>query len=808
MTRNPGTNNQAHSTASRGPGPTDRAALDRQIASAALDAATEGDATVVQALIASSFGARDTRPVGDRPNNHGLMGSSGSYDLKLIELVTNMQDAVLERYALRRWGDPSKVPYSDPHEAAAALLDDPASVGPHPVAVEFRESDPPTGRTKRLTAVFRDTGCGLRPDQLPSTLFQLGGGYKEDRLYLQGAFGLGGAMTYRNAQAVVVVSRRDPVLLGAGEDDRVTVAVVEWQQLTKGASAVYLVDRPWATAGDIALPWSCPAAHVPQVEPGTHLALVSYGVEGLHRGREGDVKSFDTVVNTRLFQPVTPVRFTNHITGRDRSSNLRGLRVRLHDNPNPDRSEGTETLPFNVDGVTYHLPVSYWVFPDGAGARKSFVAADHVVLFLSNGQVHHHWTRADFKARTTLNKLAERALVTVNTDALPIQLRTSLFTADRNDLVRSDPALRLEEAVRAFLDDWDPLREENSRLIREALRSDNSKSTLDLARRISRALTVRGYSLGVGPGSGGGAPGPGGTGGGTGGTRRPVELHPDPTRITGPGIVRAEIGKTRSIPFTVDVVDSFFTDGRGRLAFACDHTGIDAQEIAIGQVRAGRFRVAVAVPDGLKPGIEELRVDLTDWFRVGGGLGDPLTFTTKLELVDALPGTGTGTGKPTGAGAGTSGAGTGGSVAVIWTDPGQTGQEHWHRTTVGEVLLTRAADLAATRPDYADLASLGELQIPVVMLNEEYPPFKTYLSGRSKQLTQLDRPREEYALGVGVNLLLLHEEQTRREQDDQLQNLDDELLHAAHDAAARAVLAVMPSFDELAKQAGLTDVDA
>src|SRR3954454_4185767 len=124
-------------------------ASDHQLVTAASAAATGPEGETVQRLIESSFGARYVRPVGDRPNNHGLMGASGSYDLKLIELVTNMQDGVLERYALREWGNPANVPYTNPHEAAAALLKDQALIGEHPVAVQFRESDPPTGRTKR-----------------------------------------------------------------------------------------------------------------------------------------------------------------------------------------------------------------------------------------------------------------------------------------------------------------------------------------------------------------------------------------------------------------------------------------------------------------------------------------------------------------------------------------------------------------------------------------------------------------------------------------------------------------------------------
>jgi hypothetical protein len=67
----------------------------------------------------------------------------------------------------------------------------------------------------------------------------------------------------------------------------------------------------------------------------------------------------------------------------------------------------------------------------------------------------------------------------------------------------------------------------------------------------------------------------------------------------------------------------------------------------------------------------------------------------------------------------------------------------------------------------------------------------------------LDRPRESYALGVGVGVLLLDAEQRRR--DAKGLPFDDQLAAVAQTLAARAVLAVMPAFDDMAKQADLDD---
>ncbi len=171
---------------------------------------------------------------------------------------------------------------------------------------------------------------------------------------------MGGKSVYRYAQSVIVVTRKDPALLAAGEPDRVCVAVVERTEHAKTDSLYYLVDRHWDGAGHTANPYSVPAAEYPEFEPGTHLALISLQVEGFHRQRLGDERSFDTVLDTRLFEPVTPVRFRNEIV-RERNTYLRGLERRLDDNRRDEWRHGGDTLPFVVDGCTYRLPVKFWV---------------------------------------------------------------------------------------------------------------------------------------------------------------------------------------------------------------------------------------------------------------------------------------------------------------------------------------------------------------------------------------------------------------------------------------------------------------
>ena len=373
-----------------------------EVIHAALTARTLAEATRVDELIAWQVGIRYERAVGDRVNNHGLLATSGSYDHKLIENITNMQDALLERAAAARYGDTSDLPFQTPQEAEAHLLGSvPSAELAARARVELGEADQPARRSKRITAVFRDYGCGIEPGYVAESIFALGSAHKEKVFWQQGAFGIGGATTFRNADAVVLVSRRAPEM--NPDEDVILVAVCLWQKSVKGKGLFYLaVDDPQAGRNLAAVPWSAPASEYPEFEPGTHLALINYGTERIHAiGHSDNPNSFERILNTRLFRPVTPIWLENKLIN-DHGRSHSGLARRFEDNPRGDRREGESLMPFRVAGDTYLLPVKFFYFPppraredggmDTAGQKRNFVADTHTVMFTSNGQVHHHWS--------------------------------------------------------------------------------------------------------------------------------------------------------------------------------------------------------------------------------------------------------------------------------------------------------------------------------------------------------------------------------------------------------------------------------
>jgi hypothetical protein len=777
----------------------------RDIIRAALAARTVADAQHVNQLIVGAVGASFERPVGDRVNNHGLLATSGSYDFKLIENVTNMQDALLERAAAERFADLAAVPYRHPHEAAAALLtgQTEAELGRR-ASVMFFEADQPPRKSKRLTAVFRDEGCGIEPGYVSKSIFALGSAHKEKTFWPQGAFGLGGATTFRNADAVVLVSRRAPEMTPA--EDVILVAVCLWQKSVKGKGLFYAVTADWREGRNLdAVPWSAQAAVCPEFAPGTHLALINYGSERLHAIRHSDnPNSFERVLDTRLFRPVTPVRLDNRLM-KDHPRTRRGLARRFEDNPRSDRAEGSSTLPFRIGGSTYQLPVSFYFFTpprmvsdgkaDTTGQKKNFVADGHTVMFTSNGQVHHHWSPVEFRERTKLRQLSEHVLVVVETDPLPIQVRTDFFTADRSGVRASEEALRLESELAGFLDGWDELNDLNAELIREALMSGSSeRPTFEISKQISRAFTARlqGFKF-HGNGRNGASYEPRERE-----PRPPRELHPDPTILKGPSTTTVLPGRSKALRFTVDARDEFFSSGRGTLTVRCSHPDVDEEDIALGPVRNGRVRIIVAMPIEAQLGEYTITAGIYGWLKASGGLGRDLEWRTTLIVVDELPEPV----PPEPSGKNKDRTSEGPQVALLWR---RGEQIELLPKQPGKVEQIPAKALAEANRDYRELAELGEAPVLTILLNEDYSPLKKYLQRRQAELSKIGsgHAHNRYAIDLGVALLVLHHEAEQRLKRGL--SVDEELIDVARAAAAQGAISILPHFDALAKEAGIEE---
>ena len=724
-----------------------------------------------------------------------LTAAGGNFDHKLTELVTNMLDSVLLRRAVDALGDEVLEP-----EKSAELFDTPATAvhelfgSEHPLGaasqarIELRSAGP--DRKRERTIVFHDLGIGMRPDDIAASLLRVGSSRKDGVLWLMGAFGRGGLTILPNAHGWIVLTRSS-LTPEAG----VVLTVVRWQRvgIQQTMTALYQVVSPWKQDGDRADPLVLPAAACPDFDCGTRIAVVGFRAEGIGVSRLGDDRSLDSVIDTRLFEPPLPVHLTAPVLGErsERLTQLRGLGRRFADNPRPDRIEGSEYLPLGYEGRTYQLPVRFYLFATGgdAGTRRRFVARNHAVLLNSNGQVHAHWTPAEFRHRTRLNKLAERILVVLDTDPLPLELRTSLFTADRTDLLRNPAAVRLEEELIAFLNDWDELEEANNEMIRDSIRRSNrDSSTADLSERIAKAAEARGWRTGSGSDDRRG-PRP----------RRPVELLDDPTSLRGRESVRLERGRTRGIHYSLNARDGF-VPSRAQCQVATTHLDIDPDEdLTVGELRNGRLRVSVAVPPDAELTTAKITIRVEPWLSIQGGLREALEAETDIEIVEEgdrpKP-------RPPQPGNGRSAAGTM-PIATFWTT--HEDEPDWDASTPGEAELVTASTFAELGTDYERFANFDGDGL-LLKLNEEFTPLKSYTSMRARKIgdQSVRHLKDRYALGLGVYMVVA--DTHRRSAGESGNPPNEDLVAASRRAAAQAVLAMLPEFDALIAEAGLDGV--
>lgn len=258
--------------------------------------------------------------------------------------------------------------------------------------------------------------------------------------------------------------------------------------------------------------------------------------------------------------------------------------------------------------------------------------------------------------------------------------------------------------------------------------------------------------------------------------------------------MEALVGKVKGIYFKLNAKDGFLGSGsRGQLNITCDHPDIGSDEITVGELRSGRVRVSIAVPEGADLGAFVINAEIPQWQKSSGGLGPRFDWATKLELVDEV------TPKNGGAnpekGDGKHGSGGGGLVALIWKN--DTEEEEWSPATV--VMMVASKDLAGQRPEYKELATV-DAEIPTVVLNRTYSPLKAYTAARAAELTEegKEQARERYAVGVGVALLVIDEQAQRMRKSG---TVPDEVAEdVGRRAAARAVLSVMPDYDRLAQE--------
>jgi hypothetical protein len=766
---------------------------------AALEARTRRDIERLEDMLRRALAGEHVRFLGDQEANWSSISSPADATSVLFERATNMFDAAIELEADRRRVLDCSSPADATHtffgaprggvgEMSAGAREQLAMLS-HILVLDSDDS------VHRPTIAFRDRGIGIHTTDVPNTILSLQKSNKLRKAYTHGVFGKGGSTACAFSDATVIVTRKQPDLLGPGQEDRISVAVVG----EGDAADVGLPFYRYLVGAD-GLPYSVPAAASPTFEPGTYVAHLNYlgGRMGLQNwNNEESIYAF---AETILFDPTLPYLLEDARSGaanvrpetRQKPSVLSGLGQRLETLKPGDETtlgrSGWQTIPVPEVG---EVRLRWWLFTD-VDKRRRRAAKGFVVIFTTNGQIHHAWDQARLQQMVeNRRRVGQRVFVQVDCDGIELKKRYKVFDSFRAQIRRGPEGRALEESVADALSHDPDLDEFEVDFTREALKATAQNISQAFRKRLNRALRSKVAGLSPRPGTGNEPKPPK--------PKLEIELYPEPTTMTGPAELTLLIGGRATAYMEINAIDGFVPD-RGTISL--EAAGAEQlPAIGVGDLRRGRLRLSLAALPPMKEGVLVIEVVL-EWIRAAGGLGR-ITWPIQLNVVATIEPKPTPPTKPKGA----TGPSKDGDIAFLWVSGVAEG---WTDETVGELQDIKGDLLAGKGEAYAELKGV-ETPIPTIVLNKDFADLAGYKRTIARRATdETLRGREErYGLAVGVTVanLALRERRLRQRYevweakqngtDEPTKPMSQEQMHRALAEAARGVLALMPDFDQL-----------
>lgn len=696
------------------------------------------DRTTFDTLVAAlhSAGATYQRPVGDLPGNLSAISASGDPEHLVLELITNGQDALLERHAASLRNARQAVP-SQPRDLASEIGWPGDTKTNQSLAKRLKLSFRDSGDRVRPTITVRDRGIGIDVGRARKTILSLMNAPKSKSSYLIGNYGKGGSTMYRDGLGAVLIGRPSPELIAeSGCEDRVWVTVVDAvHDNGKIDTWTYLVtsewdpDRPAETAPLL----SFPAGEV-DFDPGILVTHVSYAAPNLGNAPIlRDRNSIYVLGNTRLFDPVLPWSVVDdrakqtHSGMRgmygSRSNFISGEQRQLKASP----LDGHLIVPDPDGQGVFKLPIMVFLFEEGS--RWSSTARDHVVLFTSNGQVQAHWGSVDTRTKTAevgqtltgLRRVAEKImLVDVDLDPIPARIRSRVVSADRTRFTDVPLAKAIQRETARWLNEQAVLQELEKELSLERSRgteqiSVKSKTLDEIARKLG--------FIGTG-GRGTGNPRP---------PKQPAVLLAEPTELSGHEKISIISDMPRTVHFSLNAKDGFLPDHGATVELNIDGANL-LVEPAPSSLRSGRFSLEVLIGQDVAPTLYTATAAVT--FLAAAGGTKTLEWPFKVEVLSEPPPP---SNRP--------GANKKGRRPIV----------RWHKgdsAVVGDVSDGFTGVELAELYEDPEYAKLGDERLTVIEVNPNYLSFRKYLDAVAEKYgDQTVRSREErYLVGTAVAL--------------------------------------------------------
>jgi hypothetical protein len=500
-----------------------------------------------------------------------------------------------------------------------------------------------------------DQALGQTPDTFVDTFLSLMKGNKQRIKFVQGKFNMGGSGALRfcseQHHLQLLISRRNPALVGAGATDRDRmwgVTIIRKRPAREGERMSvyeYLAPRNAVGAPQIlafaadSMP-ILPSEKTRQAcaEPakwGTLNKLYQYRWPASLASHSTQIqgKSMTMHLNINLPDAVMPVR-VYELRGYEASNptmNVYGLRARFEQNDDVKARLEVECPVVGTLHVRgYALPVRAYVFQFG-DARMSTYRGDYGVIFSLNGQKHGHLAETFFARRDVdLGILRAKTVVVVDCDGLDTHAREQILMNSRDRLAESQLAAEVRDQLASWLKDNPVLALLKRRHIEAELNKAMGEDLplAELMRKLVRdnpdlaALFRHGSRIPVGPGGGDGV-----------GAVSDFVGKDDPTYFRFRG-GKEHLSRTSpqnhvmNVDLETDAVNDYLsrTGARkpGIVTIVCEHPSGDKVTAVVGTLHDGCLQVRVKHPTAAKAG---------DEYKVRFVITDP---NTSLEFVNVL----------------------------------------------------------------------------------------------------------------------------------------------------------------------------
>lgn len=461
-----------------------------------LEAKTSSDIEFLLQRITEEFGNRiKTVPIG-HDNNRGQVEVGTDPGKSIVERVTNGIDAILELEHNTHRGIPE---CKNPREAASAWLGVPTK-GLHGlspakrrelasgIAITVEDGD---GKQNRTISI-KDSGIGIAPDKMQSTILSLGESNKLQKLYLAGAFGQGGSSTFANCNYSFICSRLNS---GPNSSKKVSFTVVFYEDLPadqyKHGHYVYTTIDGRLFEAEV-------SSDI--LSEGTLVRHYGYDISN-YNAAIGPASMYG-LLQRALFDPVIPIFLEDRIHGFRRV--IKGVRNALNGAVDEQEERGP-ALRHNVP--LFHIPlgdfgnigIEYWVLDEVKGSipTKAYVDNKHPILLTVNGQTHGEWSDTPIRNELEIPFLKHRIIIHLDCNDLSPLGKRNLFSSGREDTRKGQVSKLVEREIIKALDADDELKIINEEVKNQTLIKEDDETEKIIRSEIAKVLRLHGYSAHV-----------------------------------------------------------------------------------------------------------------------------------------------------------------------------------------------------------------------------------------------------------------------------------------------------------------------